>query len=61
MRVAAGIAQLVEHLICNQGVTSSNLVAGTNKFKGLEGIFLLSPFLFFFKVRSKVRARFKVI
>ena len=25
----AGIAQLVEHLICNQGVTSSNLVAGT--------------------------------
>ena len=25
----AGLAQLVEHLICNQGVTSSNLVAGT--------------------------------
>ena len=28
----AGIAQLVEHLICNQGVTSSNLVAGTTNF-----------------------------
>ena len=26
---SAGLAQLVEHLICNQGVTSSNLVAGT--------------------------------
>ncbi len=26
----AGLAQLVEHLICNQGVTSSNLVAGTS-------------------------------
>lgn len=23
------VAQLVEHLICNQGVTSSNLVGGT--------------------------------
>ena len=31
----AGLAQLVEHLICNQGVTSSNLVAGTNLFNGL--------------------------
>ncbi len=28
----AGLAQLVEHLICNQGVTSSNLVAGTTPF-----------------------------
>jgi hypothetical protein len=26
----AGIAQLVEHLICNQGVTGSNPVAGTS-------------------------------
>ena len=26
---SAGLAQMVEHLICNQGVTSSNLVAGT--------------------------------
>ena len=25
----AGIAQLVEHLICNQGVTGSNPVSGT--------------------------------
>jgi hypothetical protein len=31
----AGLAQLVEHLICNQGVTSSNLVAGTNLFNEL--------------------------
>jgi hypothetical protein len=29
MKPGAGLAQLVEHLICNQGVTSSNLVAGT--------------------------------
>jgi hypothetical protein len=27
--VDAGLAQLVEHLICNQGVTGSNPVAGT--------------------------------
>ena len=26
---SALVAQLVEHLICNQGVTSSNLVGGT--------------------------------
>ena len=26
---SAGIAQLVEHLICNQRVASSNLAAGT--------------------------------
>ena len=26
----AGLAQLVEHLICNQGVTGSSPVAGTN-------------------------------
>jgi hypothetical protein len=31
----AGLAQLVEHLICNQGVTSSNLVAGTSVFNDL--------------------------
>jgi hypothetical protein len=29
LQTEAGLAQLVEHLICNQGVTSSNLVAGT--------------------------------
>ena len=33
----AGLAQLVEHLICNQGVTGSNPVTGTNDFKGLTG------------------------
>jgi hypothetical protein len=27
---AAGLAQLVEHVICNHGVTGSNPVAGTN-------------------------------
>jgi hypothetical protein len=34
-RPAAGLAQLVEHLICNQGVTGSNPVAGTKR-KGLK-------------------------
>ncbi len=34
----AGLAQLVEHLICNQGVTGSNPVTGTNIFKGLAVI-----------------------
>ena len=28
----AGIAQLVEHLICNQGVAGSNPAAGTTYF-----------------------------
>jgi hypothetical protein len=28
----AGLAQLVEHLICNQGVTGSSPVAGTTRF-----------------------------
>ena len=31
--LVAGLAQLVEHLICNQGVTGSNPVAGTTKSK----------------------------
>ncbi len=35
IRRRAGIAQLVEHLTCNQGVTSSILVAGTNIIKHL--------------------------
>jgi hypothetical protein len=34
----AGLAQLVEHLICNQGVRGSNPLAGTNFFNGL-GVF----------------------
>ena len=31
----AGLAQLVEHLICNQGVVGSNPASGTNIFKYL--------------------------
>jgi hypothetical protein len=34
----ADLAQLVEHLICNQGVTGSSPVAGTKKIKGLASI-----------------------
>ena len=37
----AGIAQLVEHLICNQGVTGSNPVAGTIKPLGNRGFCFL--------------------
>lgn len=32
----AGLAQLVEHVICNHGVAGSNPAAGTNKFKDLQ-------------------------
>jgi hypothetical protein len=32
----AGLAQLVEHLICNQGVGGSNPSAGTNKIKHIR-------------------------
>jgi hypothetical protein len=32
--LAAGIAQLVEHLICNQGVAGSNPAAGTIEMLG---------------------------
>jgi hypothetical protein len=42
----AGIAQLVEHLICNQGVAGSNPAAGTNEFKGLAVKLAAKPFLF---------------
>ena len=35
-RLHAGLAQLVEHLICNQGVTGSNPVAGTNIINELD-------------------------
>lgn len=34
---AAGLAQLVEHLICNQRVGSSSLSTGTRKNKDLDG------------------------
>jgi hypothetical protein len=35
---AAAIAQLVEHIIRNDGVAGSNPVRGTNKIKGLAPI-----------------------
>jgi hypothetical protein len=33
----AGLAQLVEHLICNQGVTGSSPVAGTIRLTRVAG------------------------
>ena len=48
-RAHAGLAQLVEHLICNQGVAGSNPAAGTNKNNYLDdtestlSLFLVSP------------------
>jgi hypothetical protein len=36
MRPVAGIAQLVEHLICNQGVAGSNPAAGTRNLKASQ-------------------------
>ncbi len=38
----AGIAQLVEHLICNQEVRGSNPCVGTNKIKGLRVNWIIS-------------------
>src|SRR5690606_24145200 len=35
-RQSAGLAQLVEHLICNQGVGGSSPSAGTNKISHLN-------------------------
>ena len=37
-RTGAGLAQLVEHLICNQGVGGSNPSAGTNEIKAITRI-----------------------
>ncbi len=37
------VAQLVEHLICNQGVTSSNLVGGTSIFNHLDEVDVSRP------------------
>ena len=42
--VFAALAQLVEHLTCNQGVVSSNPTGGTNKIKGLAE--MLAPCCF---------------
>ena len=50
-RASAGLAQLVEHLICNQGVGGSNPSAGTNLFNGLAEI---GRARFLSKVTSKV-------
>lgn len=33
--LGAGLAQLVEHVICNHGVTGSSPVAGTNRINTL--------------------------
>ena len=50
-RLRAGLAQLVEHLICNQGVAGSNPAAGTNKINYLGkseialSLFLVSPLM----------------
>ena len=48
-RFRAGLAQLVEHLICNQGVAGSNPAAGTIFFKdlprtiSLQNVFRVTP------------------
>jgi hypothetical protein len=48
---SAGLAQLVEHLICNQGVAGSNPATGTSLFKDLTektnhvSLFLVSHFV----------------
>ncbi len=34
----AGLAQLVEHLICNQGVAGSNPAAGTSKLSRFDAL-----------------------
>ena len=41
---SAGIAQLVEHLIRNQGVSGSSPLTGSSKIKGLRKI-SVAPFL----------------
>ena len=44
-RAHAGLAQLVEHLICNQGVAGSNPAAGTNKNNRLTEFFSAATLL----------------
>lgn len=48
----AGLAQMEEHLICNQGVTGSNPVTGTNFPNVSEPHFLWSV-VFLFEVMLK--------
>ena len=43
-RGGAGLAQLVEHMICNHGVAGSSPAAGTKEFKGLRE-FCVTPLL----------------
>ena len=45
----AGVAQLVEHLTCNQGVASSNPAAGT-KFK--SSLLKAAFFIYFSAVKA---------
>ena len=45
----AGIAQLVEHLICNQEVRGSSPCVGTNKIKHLQAFWNFRIFASFFK------------
>ncbi len=52
----AGLAQLVEHLICNQGVAGSNPATGTNLFNNLHKFEIpLSLFLASFLLLLKWR------
>ena len=42
------MAQLVERLIRNQQIVSSNLTGGSIRYKGLRRRYLRKPFCFFF-------------
>ena len=42
------MAQLVERLIRNQQIVSSNLTGGSIRYKGLRRRYLRKPFFFFF-------------
>ena len=52
--LVAGLAQLVEHLICNQRVVGSSPTAGTRISANFRGFFVLAPALhlidFYFKL-----------
>lgn len=41
-----GLAQLVEHLLCTQGVRSSSLLFSTILYKSLQGSFLMHFYIF---------------
>ena len=63
LSLAAGVAQLVEHLICNQRVRGSNPFASSRIASGITGIarrdgirdFLTALHKEFFQVRCSVR------